>query len=250
METNAPNLLPLDKGRIVTFTDKGHRYEYSFGRIGAPEWARCFSGMTVETEQKKNSKGEDERVQHFDLASSGVRLVRELVSEVKGYRVSDDRSLMELPNWRDRLPLGHLQAVASMLQSVTESKDQVTFIDPDFDIVRLEATWSSFGSDKMAVFSGLTHFFTPMTVEHQARLMRARSQAIVVGGSRSGRTIYPTLNALYIDLYDQLVARVEGYSVAGTELNNVGMIRSHMDAWHKVAALTVLTKAPEIDEAA
>lgn len=245
------DLLPLDAQRSVTFKDHGQCFTYFFRRISAQDWLDFFSGISFESERVGS-----ERVDRFDFRTAGFELVQRTLERVEGYKLgagggttSGGGDLMELANWKARLPYGHVQLAASLLQKVTESKEEREFvIQPDLDEVFLDAVWEAAGAGKMNEYRGLIHRFRCPSAEDRRRFNRATSEARVVGGTRTGRTIYPGRQKLLAELYDQLVESVEGYGVAGQELKGAEQIRREMDAFHKVSAVQLLFVSPDQGE--
>ena len=103
--------------------------------------------------------------------------------------------------------------------------------------VSLDAAWSvDEETGKMVAYAGLKHLFKTPTAAHQKRYNQAASRSVVVGGSRTGRTIYTGAQETLCDLYDELVLSVDGYAVKGEPLAGLDQIRSYMDLHHKFTA--------------
>lgn len=241
----SPAQLGLAGNRVVSFKDRGQAFTYIFRRIQACDWQQFFAGIVVESERLGK-----QRVDRIDHRNASLALLDASLSSVEGYKTRGQGSLCDWPNWKDRLPYGHRIQAATLLQEVRVSEATREFIlDPDTDEVSLTAAWGSAAPGSMIRFDGLLHRFRPPSAEDQRRFNRASSEARVVGGGRSGRTIYPGKQQLLAALYDQLVIGVEGYAVEGEPLStNVEMIRREMDALHKVAAVQELFVTPDVDE--
>jgi len=112
-----------------------------------------------------------------------------------------------------------------------------------FEVIRLDALWSNSegGTDKVV---GLKHAFGTPTVEQQRRYNRDMSRSQVVGGSRTGKTRWLGAQPTLVELYDELITAVDGYSVNGQVLDfdnpdREAIIRN-MDTFHKVVAAEAL----------
>lgn len=242
METKANAAIELAGARSVSFSDKGHSFTYVFRRIEDADWRRFFSGIVVESERVGK-----QRVDRIDHRTASLALIESCLVSVSGYAAPNGGEVMQLQNWKTRLPYGHRVRAAELLQDARASESSSSFvIEPDTDTVSLSAKWG--GADGMLQFDGLVHRFTPPSGEDQRRFNRAASEARVVGGGRNGRTIYPGRQQLLLNLYDQLIVSVEGYTVSGEPLgSDVSKIRTWMDSLHKVAAAQELFGAPDAD---
>ena len=47
-------------------------------------------------------------------------------------------SIMDIPNWKSRIPYGHKQVAVELLESVTFSDSAAEFFDPDVEEVFLD----------------------------------------------------------------------------------------------------------------
>ena len=233
--------IELSGERRVSFKDKGQAFTMAFRRITDTDWRKYFNGMALESERIGT-----QRVDRFDFTSAGIALVNECLVQVKGYR-SRTGDFMAQANWRDAIPYGHKAMAVGLLTSVTSSTADVElFFEPDVQEVVLDAKWGSDDPGKMTQYSGLVHRFQQVTLEHQRRYNRATSEARVVGGSRSGRTIYPGRHGMLADMYDELIVEVNGYAFKGGM--DTAAIKAEMDTFHKVAAVTELFAVPESSE--
>jgi len=242
----APALLPLDAPRVVNFRDRGNPFTWHFRRLTDGDWRSFFAGGIVESERRGASQ-----INRIDFASPGLLLVEAALVKVDGYRLRDGAGFMALANWKERLPLGHKQLALMLLQRVEVNRDDCELaFDPETEEVRLDAFWETApkADGSNTCYRGLLHRLRLPTAEQKRKYFRAASESRVVGGSRAGRTIYANRRGILLDLYDELVAEVEGYGVGGRAIAGVGAIREHMDGCHKAAAVAELFTQPEYEE--
>jgi len=235
-QTASDNLVPLDgTERVVVFRDKGRVYRHILRRITADDWKRYFSKLRFETERV----GKDDQAQRFDGATPALELYGAAAVRAEGYLVRGGAALETLPQWKERIPGAHRLAAVELLTDVRESESLGGELEPEFDVVLLDAKWGADG-DQMLQYRELAHHFQPPTVEHWKRFNSMATEAVAIGGSRSGRTLYRSRNQILVGLYDELIRAVDGYSVAGQALADPDTIKREMDAFHKVAAVGVL----------
>ena len=171
-------------------------------------------------------------------AAPPARLAGRVIINAEGYKVEGGVELASLPNWIERIPLAHRRQVAATLADVLLSASVADFvIRAEGEEVSIDAAWSvDEETGKMVAYAGLKHIFKTPTQAQQKRYNQAASRSVVVGGSRSGRTIYMGAQEVLCELYDELIVSVEGYSVEGVELKGVAPIRAYMDLHHKFTA--------------
>jgi hypothetical protein len=95
----------------------------------------------------------------------------------------------------------------------------------------------------MPVCRPLVHRFSTPQFKHEQRYMREQSRSKVVGGSRTGKTIWTGVQRVLVEIYDELVLSVSGYTLNGDPLGPA-QITQHMDAYHKVVAAQQLFRMP------
>ena len=171
-------------------------------------------------------------------------------------------NLTDLPNWPARLPLAHRRQVGATLADVRVAIPDGDFvIQPEGEEVLLDAAYTAAPAGdgnqpgKMLKLTGLKHLFRSPTAAQHKRYNAQASRSVVVGGSRAGRTVYPTTHAVLADLYDELIVSVEGYALDGVALTSDVNARGSMDLLHKVTAAqelfapasTVTTDSTETD---
>lgn len=242
---NEDALLPLDAPRVVNFRDRGNPFTWHFRRLTDDDWRNYFAAGVVESERSGTAL-----INRIDFASAGVALVENALTTVDGYLMRQGE-LMALPKWKQRLPLGHRQLALNLLQQVdVNQQDRELVFDADVEEVRLDAMWEIVPKPDGAntMYRGLVHRLRLPSAEEQRKYFRATSESRVVGGSRTGRTIYANRRGILLELYDELVVEVEGYSVAGEPLTGrFEAIRKHMDGCHKMLAAAQLFVVPEYE---
>jgi hypothetical protein len=249
--------IELSTDRVVSFTDRGKAITYTLQHITRETWLKFYEQLAFRTQRGSDTAldpgdAKAARTDQHDLDTPAIQLVTENVTKVEGYTLSDGRDLMQLPNWKERLPAGHRAYVGRKLGDVRvfeAPNDGAAFvIDPEFEVVNLRALWGSVEAGKMLEHGPLVHRMKPVSIEQQRRANRARSQSIVVGGSRNDLTIFPNANRVFAEIYDELIVSVDGYTVEGKDLDSPELIKRYMDTHHKVAAAMLLFRAPEATE--
>ena len=235
-----PQLLPLDSPeRVITFKHRGWPYTYSFRRITHEDWQRFFNGIVLTSQ----NQGKVETTV-FDFTTAGAALVEATLLRVEGYAGAFE----ERQEWRALLPIGHVKAAAELLRKVQVSEQEAEVpIDPLSIEVAVDAAWGT-ADGAMGFYRGLLHRFGPPTVEHRRKYNRAVNELRVIGGSRTGKTVYVPRQKVLLGFYDELVTGVEGYSVAGEPLRDLVSVRREMDAFHKVVAVQQLFETPDEPE--
>jgi hypothetical protein len=230
--------LRLDQPRAIAIVDRGKTFIYRFRRILAEDWKRFFSGIVNQSEDD----GKGGRIQTLDVQTPLLTLVEDALVNVEGFRTPDGTALEQVKDWKQRLPVGQRLAVGRMLKDVNpvEATEDTPFLSETID-VSLRCSWSE-ESGKMTAYSGLIHRFNSPSLDQLKRYNRENARSIVVGGSRTGKTVYPGTQSLLMKLYDELIAGVEGYAILDDAplRDNVAAVREQMDAYHKVAAVATL----------
>jgi hypothetical protein len=243
--------LPLDGERAVAFAERRggavSHFVYYFPRLTRDAWEKYFNGIYVAIE----TDGEGS-TRIADVESAGIQMVADNVVNIDGY----PRDFLELENWKSLLPYGHSKLVFSQLLAMVD-KEAARPFNPRIVDVALTAYWGiqrdAAGKPGTVKYSGLMHMFSAPNAEQKHRYSRAASESRVVGGTRNGKTLRLPRQSLLIDLYDELIVSVDGYSVNGEPLLSPDQIRREMDAQHKVAAVSEVfadSEAVEEGEAA
>jgi hypothetical protein len=226
------SLLRLDAAErsVAWRNSQGQRRIHVFQRITQDLWNGYFARMLFETDATSRT---------IDLNSAALWLYGQAIQRVQGYVMKGDVDLCTLPNWKERIPMGHRLQAVNLLASVSRSVDGPTEIEPDCEIVSLDAAWNLADDGGMQKFVGLLHRFSIPTTEQMMRFSRETSRSLVVGGSRSGKTIHAIRQKVLLSLYDDLIQSVDGYEAGGLPLRE-GALKIEMDAFHKIAAAGAL----------
>jgi hypothetical protein len=248
--TSNRELLPLDlPERVVALKiiETGKIVRHIFNPITRADADAYFGATKVVTERI----GKDSMDMEIDVVSARLKLYGRAIKRVDGYLLTGGRDLMDLPNWKEKLNAkfgGHQVTAIAALTNVTPSvKGPDDGIDPDAEIVSLDAFWTSTSDVGNSRYLGLLHRFSPPTLEHWKRLNSQASRSTVQGGSRSHKTIYPKMNTISIELYDELILSVGGYSIGGEAVSAREQLLARMDCFHKIAAIEILFDASGSD---
>ncbi|QHN04428.1 hypothetical protein FTO74_14425 [Granulicella sp. WH15] len=246
-------LLDLAKLRIIRLHDRNRSFTLFCRRIERADWLAYFAAIRITSEQTGAK-----RANTMDFETPRVMLAERVLLKAEGYKVAGFDKLEDVPNWQSRLPLSHRRQLGATLANVRSSEASEDFvIHAEAEEVLLDAAWSAVhligDSWAMNEYQGLKHILKTPTDAQYKRYNQESSRSIVVGGSRSGKTIYTGAHAVLCDLYDELILSVEGYSVDGKPLTSVEQIRAEMDLHHKFSAAqelfnpngTVSTEAAE-----
>jgi hypothetical protein len=245
-EIKAAERIELKAPRVIVIEDRGKPYWLTVSRITKKLWLQYFEGI-LSTSENQGGK----RVDSFDSSSARLNLVDQALVTASGYALPAGKtSIDQVEDWRNLLPLGHRLAAANAIISVTasEPKDE-DVIALGQESVYLDAIWGAGEDGVMRRFHGLRHNFKIPLAEQQRRISRDSSRSRVVGGSRGGKTQWLGAQATLAELYDELVASVEGYTVDGAEPDREAIVE-FMDTYHKVAAIDLLfaPAAPKVEE--
>jgi hypothetical protein len=228
-------LLDLSAARTVTLTDRGRTFKLHCRRITKDDYLAYFAAFRVTSEQTQ-----DGLVRSQDYSSASLVLAERVLVDAEGYTVTEGK-LTDLPNWQSRIPLAHRFVLGNTLVDAGPSKpaeDAFFNIRANGEEVSIDAVWSAAEDGSMTKFEGLKHIFkTPTPAQHK-RFRDASSRALVVGGSRTGLTIYYGAHATLVDLYDELIVHVDGYAFEQVSMCGLPAqtIAREMDCWHKFVA--------------
>lgn len=230
--------LDLAHPREIAIDDRGRKFQLTVKHIDRRAWLRYFEGIVNVSE---NVNGE--RVNRFDSTAARLELLESVLVGADGYATADGQPVTATKDWQIMLPLAHRLAAGLQLVAVEPSRRVAD--DPftlGFEDVYLDAAW---GSER---FTGLRHRFRTPSGAHQARLSRASSRSVIMGGSRRGATRWLGAQPTLVELYDELIEAVEGYEVCGKPLDSREKIVEEMDTFHKVAAAELLFSPAEVAE--
>lgn len=223
--------LDLATPRTVELQDRGRTYTLHCRRITEEDWTKYFLGIVIVSEQNGR-----ERINTVDVNAARLALVGRVLTDVEGYRVEGGAELTSLAGWQNRVPMAHRLRLAEVLTDVrpsAEEDDGLIYLNGD-EVV-LTASWNMDGA--MVQFTGLKHRLAAPSEAQYRRYSNQASRSRVVGGSRTGKTIYSGAQVTLAELYDELILSVDGYAVNGVPLaDDKEAIRRSMDMLHKVMA--------------
>lgn len=235
--------IELTRPRQIVIEDRGKKYQFTVARITSKLWLKYFEGI-VSTSENQAGK----RIDSFDSSGARLELVEQVLTDASGYK--SDTPISSTPGWQKLIPLSHRLGIGSALVDVgksdVEDDDVITL---GRESVYLDAVWGAGDDGVMRKYRGLRHTFTTPNAEQQRRFARDASRSVIVGGSRTAKTRWLGPQATLVQLYDELIQEVDGYTVDGTAPDRDGII-ANMDSYHKVAATDQLfsPSAPNIDE--
>jgi hypothetical protein len=240
--------IELASPRIIAIEERGKKYLLTVGRIQKAQWIRYFEGIVSKSETQAGN-----RVDSFDSVTARLELVEKVLIDASGYATSNGAPIKSNGGWQQLIPLRHRQAAANALVDVERAEP----LDDDpimlgAEPIYLNAVWSADERGEMQKFRNLCHRFKTPSSEHQRRFSRDSSRTVIVGGSRKGVTRWLGVQATLVELYDELIEGVDGYTLNGEPLGARDQIVTEMDTYHKVAAADALftpASANVIDEA-
>jgi hypothetical protein len=240
-------LLPLDAAErvvVLRIRDSDSIRRHVFRRVLRAD-VDSYCAATTTATQRSGQTVENE----VDVGSAELKLYERCAVRVGGYSLSDGRDLMQLDNWKSRVPGGHRIRVANLLMKVMRSIGSgAQPIDAEYDVVSLDAVWTEGATGSMDWYRGLLHRFAPPTDAHWRKFNNFKTRTVAVGGSRTQKTIYPRLDGVLADLYDELVVSVDGYSFQDAPLSDdKATICEQMDRFHKIHASMALFDRSESD---
>lgn len=244
MADNANPMIDLAAGRTIVFRQGANTYTLKLRRGEEKDWFAYFDAIVSTLEQNGR-----EVTRTTDATSAGLELVSALLVSAEGYALpAGVNDLIGVPNWQAKIPMAHrLGALEILIGARAIENDDDAPLTIGGEIVAIESVWSADDAGHMVKHTCRHTFATP-SAEHCRRYMRQISRAKVVGGSRSGKTIYSGAQRVLCEIYDELIQGVEGYCFDGQALADPRAIASGMDARHKVAAAASLFASAETEE--
>jgi len=226
--TNAKNLFPLDAPEpVVSFQRNGRVFRHIFRRLTAADHQAYCDGLSTEF------TGDGRSCVYTDVAR--LVLYARAIQRVDGYQTRDGREPHELPNWPDCVPRHHrLTAIELLLKNRGFVMVDTLRLAPDGKSVSFVVTRDEGETSQKEGYYRVIHRFLAPKIQHRKRFLRAMKMK----GSRNP-------HAAFVKLYDELIERVNGYSVSGREPRGRETIAREMDASHKgFAVFTLLSAAP------
>ena len=235
--------IDLADSRKVVFRQGARQYALTMRRAEAADWMEYFDSIVTTAEQHGR-----ELVRETDT-TAGISLVEKLLSNAEGYTMpAGVESLDAMPDWPSRIPMGHRMACLDILLDATAAPppDDAP-LGFDTETVAVTSKWTADAEGRMVAVTGIHHFEVP-SAEDSRNYMRRVSRSKVVGGSRSGKTIYTGAQKELVAIYDKLIRSADGYVVNGQPLEGPEQIREWMDTRHKVAAAQQLFASLSVEE--
>jgi hypothetical protein len=234
-------LIDLAAPRIFAFEEGKRKYTLTTKPIPEKLWLKYFAGIV--STQEVNKAGDVSNT--YDSTGARLELLQAVLIDATGY-TPEGQSITGIDGWQGKLPMAHRRAVGDLLTAVA-AVPNAALADDEFpalgtETVTLKATWTANDAGRMHEIGGLRHIFRSPLADHQKRYSRAMSRSVVVGGSRTGQTRWLGAQDVLIEIYDELIQAVEGYTWEGSPLT----VLDSMDAYHKVAAATALFTPVEI----
>ncbi len=230
------NLFELNPSQIrirlkVSQGGRDHVVTHLLRRPLAADWIAYDASLAAEIEHR----GKEEAEIKLAGTEAADKLWDALAQAVEGYLGA------EREDWRDLVPVGHKRAAILQLQQVeagpsaADDSAQGFLLDPSQETIVLQAQRGS-------RHPRLVHRFKSPSKEQRIRFHSLRSDSLTVRGTRggAGRTLLPSRMKFFLELYDQLILEVEGYSSEGQPISSAAEAKEHMDAWHKRAAVQLL----------
>jgi hypothetical protein len=199
-------------------------------------WMKYYSSV-VNTAETRDGK----RFPHFDYRTALRDMAMDALISAEGYKLPPGvNSVTEVPAWKANIPPGHRMALGEMLGACTvvEGGDEADF---GFDDVTLQTYWNCDANGAMLMHRPLVHHFANPSFDQERRYRLQSARFAVVGGSKGGKTIYYGAEKVLVEIYDELIQSVEGYTWNGEP---VTVPQECMDTSHKVLAALQLFKSP------
>ncbi len=232
MPNAAAATIDLAAPRVFAFEEGKRKFTFTCKPITKAMWIAYFAGI-VSTDQRV----EDGVESTYDSAGARLDLLDAALIDATGY-TREGVSITELEGWQGKLPMRHRIAVSNLLVSVRLTVAEDGAFDLGYESVSLAATWTANAEGRMQEITGLRHTFNSPTADHQKRYSRAMSRSVIVGDSRTAQTRYLGAQDVLIEIYDELIQRIEGYQYNGADAD--ANAAGTMDCYHKVVAAGAL----------
>ena len=226
--------LNLAAGRVIPLREGDALFTLTCRRVTKDDWLKYFSAASY-----RSSVDSEGRTNEVDTDTPRIMLADAVLVDAAGYKVAGDVELKSLPDWKRLIPLRHRLELGRVLTSarISRQEQEDVVIHPEGEEVRIDAPWTAGDDGKLLGFTGLKHVLAMPTESQFKRYSADASRSTVVGGSRSGTTIYRSSAPILAALYDEMVISVdEMYVVDGKPLLTKEDIVREMDFQHKVGA--------------
>lgn len=211
------------------------------------DWLEYNEGTT----QVGLSKGRDTVEVSNVLQERDTQLWEDLIIRTEGYTVSG-KPLMELENWKERVPLPHkLQAVSGFfIFDRSDVPEDASLISEDTYDLEEGSVGLRFGVIQNFKKMDVTFYMkTPGTKDH-IRFSRITSKMQLVRTKQRGVSAIkvPTNLRPFVELFDQLVEKVEGFIYEKKDLMEQKDWVAKLDAFHKRGVVHELFTAQTLEE--
>ncbi len=187
------------------------------------------------------SKGRDT----VELSSVGQErdeeLWNSLVQRVEGYSVGG-KDLMSFPDWKERIPLPHkLNAISGFMYfyraDLSEEATEQQTLDLGETEVRL-----TFDALQFSKPCRVVHLFRPPEPSDYLKYTKSTAKMQLVRTKQRGVSAIkvPSSIRVFVELYDKLIEKVDGYVFEGKDLTEVPDWIAKMNVYHKREAVREL----------
>ena len=223
--------------QIAIKDERGKPHRFTLAQVTRERWVKYYKSI-VHTNERKGDKVFP--VDDFRTAMTGLAM--DVLLSADGYKLpAGVEKITELPDWKAKIPAGHRFALGQMLTRVSVIAPTDEEDDFGFQTIGLEATWNCDADGNMLLHTPLLHHFGTPSFEHEHRYRRDSARMAVVGGGRTGKTIYYPAEETLMEIYDELIMSVEGYTINGQPVQDPAQ---DMDASHKFVAAQELFREP------
>jgi hypothetical protein len=235
-------LLDLASERHIAIRDRAVLYRFLLKPVTGDRWLTYFQSI----ESSSETRGR-EQFNTIDAGSALLSLVEDLLISAWGYKTPGDQTVSSLEGWKQKIPMGHRMAIGTVLTSAAPSTEdgEVVCLGGDRS-VEIESLWNADDKGNMERYPRLVHKFKEPSFDHERKYRRDSGRSKVIGGSRTGKTVWMGSQPTLIKIYDELIQGVEGYCYGDDDLSAPGHIVQYMDAHHKVIATRQLFGQAEV----
>jgi len=248
---NKPSLLELAPPELavplkVTQAGRVYRLRHVLRPPRAGDWFAYEAALKPEVEELPAPDGADDisyRL-HVQTTDAALLLWERLALRVEGYEFRQELTPSEVEGhgrWQSLIPLAHKEAAVRALTLVAPAAfPETASNNGGFTLAAAEVAVELECVSDGAAYPRLAHVFRTPTVEAERAYRRLLAETLIVRGGRAPRTLLPARLPALVRLYDELIVRVEGYSIHLQPPASRAQLLEHMDAWHKRVAVQTL----------
>jgi len=241
------SLTPYELGPVnvrLVFTLRGRQLVHVLARPQTKDWLDWARAVTTTYQ----TRGDTLTAETSGELEAYQTLWRKQAVRVEGYASKDGRALLEAypETWRDFVPVAHMEVAIRLLARVqlkspeAASSSEAFIVDLDLVPVEIEVT------DQET--APLVHWFRAPGMPEQKTYKRIMAESRLVTGSKHLKTVIGSRLPALVKLYDELIERVEGYTLDGQSIEQKKVAQRSMDAIHKQVAVQGLFESPEEQE--